>query len=192
MLQKAQNTQRLSPSQGILKCWDYTVLLHGFCTCSFSEHTSSPAVRNLLPYTSLFCVGYCQQGRCSKDLLLSMKGTPRGWCCSASTSTYREVCIPESWRVRQAEEWKSSHRVSMLSLQMLSCYQLFKSFWAVGNLPPVHVSNSRKFSNSWEEGCQHCACFTATILKTCSFLLKQNKTKTHKNQTCNHTLSLPC
>lgn len=175
--------------------WSVGTTLY-FCMASVpARFLSTPhpqqSVRNLLPYTSLFCVGYSQQGRCSKDLPLSMKGTPRGWCCSASTSTCREVCIPDSWRVRQAEEWKSSHRVSMLSLQMLSCYQLFKSFWAVGNLPPVNVSNSRKFSNSWEEGCQHCACFTATILKTCSFLLKQNKTKTHKNQTCNHTLVCP-
>lgn len=130
-----------------------------------------------------------REGCSKKDLPLSMKRAPRKCCCCASTSTCREVCIPEGWRVRQVEECKSSHRASMLSLQMLSCYQLFKSFWAVGNLPPVHMSNSRKLSNSWEEGCQLSACFTATILNLCSFLLK--KKKPHKNQICNHTLVCP-
>lgn len=134
-----------------------------------------------------------REGCSKKDLPLSMKGPPKKCCCYASTSTCREVYIPEGWRVRQAEEFKSSHRVSMLSLQMLSSYQLFKSFWAVGNLPAVHMSNSRKFSNSWEEGCQLSACFAATVLKACSFLLIKNKKNqtTNKNQTYNHTPVCP-
>lgn len=136
-----------------------------------------------------------KEGCSKKDMPLSMKGAPRK-CCYASPAP-AEVCIPEGWRVRQAEECKNSHRVSMLSLEMLSCYQLFKSFWAVGNLLPVHMSNSRKFSNSWDEGCQFSACFTVTIPKTCLFLLKKKQTtkpkptNKHKNQTCNHTLVCP-
>lgn len=45
MLQKAQNTQRLSPSQGSLKCQDYTASAWLLYLLQLSEHTSSPASR---------------------------------------------------------------------------------------------------------------------------------------------------
>lgn len=70
MLQKAQNAQRLYPSQGSLKCLDYTVLLHGFCTClSFpsTPHPQQSDRNHLFPHTSLFCVGYRQQGRLQQE-----------------------------------------------------------------------------------------------------------------------------
>lgn len=193
MLQKAQNTQKLSPNQGSLFRGAWNTLY--FCVAS----VPAPAFwAHLIPSSQTGIISSCtpscsmlatanREGCSKKDMPLSMKGAARKCCCCASTSTCREVRIPEGWRARQAEECKSSHRVSMLSLQTLSCYQLFKSFWGVGNLPPVHMSNSRKFSNSRDEGCQ-LSVFYRYYTKN---LFIPAKKKPHKNQSCNHILVCP-
>lgn len=143
--------QKLYSSQGSLKCLDYNVLPHSFCCMpQLSERTSSPAVRQ--EFSSCTSPPLCWLRPLGKaagkeDLPLGMEGAPRKCNGCVSAGTCREVHTPGSWRVRQAGECKTCHRVNMLSLQMLSCYQLFKSFQSSGNLPPVHLRNSGKFLN---------------------------------------------
>jgi len=122
-----------------------------------------------------------------QDLPLHTEGALRKHSGRASTSTRSELHMPGSQSVRRAGGCKTCPRINTHSRQTLSCSQLFKSFRAVGSLPPVHLRNSGKFSKPWEESCQLSACFTATVLQVYSFLFKKHT----KNQTCNHAHVCP-